>query len=68
MSFHRNAKLGLVGRYALVCAIGDGISFRAAAATFRASPATAHRWWRRWLAAAVAGGGEAARATLACLS
>jgi transposase InsO family protein len=62
MSFHRNAKLGLAGRYALVCAIGEGMSFRAAAAAFRVSPATAHRWWRRWLAAS-----KAARATLACL-
>ena len=23
MSFHRNAQLGLAGRYALVCAIGE---------------------------------------------
>ncbi len=62
MSFHRNAKLGLAGRYALVCAIGEGMSLKAAAAAFSVSPATAHRWWHRWLEA-----GEEARASLACL-
>ena len=34
MSFHRNAKLGLAGRYALVCAIEGGMSLKAAAAAF----------------------------------
>src|SRR5881628_2169733 len=53
MSFHRNAKLGLAGRYALVCAIEGGMSLKAAAAAFSVSPATAHRWWHRW-----AGGGR----------
>jgi transposase InsO family protein len=62
MSFHRNAKLGLAGRYALVCAIQDGLTLKAAAAAFSVSPATAHRWWHRWLEA-----GEEARASLACL-
>jgi transposase InsO family protein len=62
MVFHRNAKLGLAGRYALVCAIGEGMSLKAAAAAFSVSPATAHRWWHRWLEA-----GEEARATLTCL-
>jgi transposase InsO family protein len=62
MSFHRNAKLGLAGRYALVCAIEDGLSLKAAAATFSVSPATAHRWWHRWREA-----GEEARRTLSCL-
>jgi transposase InsO family protein len=62
MSFHRNAKLGLAGRYALVCAIEEGLSLRAAAAAFGVSPATAHRWWHRWLEASTE-----ARATLACL-
>ena len=51
MSLHRNAKLGLAGRYALVSAIESGMT-----------PATAHRWWHRWLEA-----GEGARSTLACL-
>jgi transposase InsO family protein len=62
MSFHRNAKLGLAGRYALVCAIQDGLTLKAAAAAFNVSPATAHRWWHRWLEA-----GEEARRTLSCL-
>jgi transposase InsO family protein len=62
MSFHRNAKLGLAGRYALVCAIDGGMTLKAAAAAFSVSPATAHRWWHRWLEA-----GEEARATLSCL-
>ena len=51
MYLHANAKLGLAGRFALVKAIEEGMS-----------PATAHRWWHRWLDA-----GVEARATLACL-
>jgi transposase InsO family protein len=62
MSFHRNAKLGLAGRYALVSAVSDGMTLKAAAAAFSVSPATAHRWWHRWLEA-----GEEARRTLSCL-
>jgi transposase InsO family protein len=62
MSFHRNAKLGLAGRYALVSAIAGGMTLKAAAAAFSVSPATAHRWWHRWLEA-----GEEARASLSCL-
>src|SRR5262245_533019 len=62
MSFHRNAKLGLAGRYALVSAIADGMTLKQAAACFSVSPATAHRWWHRWLEA-----GEEARASLSCL-
>jgi transposase InsO family protein len=62
MSFHRNAKLGLAGRYALVCAVRGGMTLREAAASFSVSPATAHRWWHRWLEA-----GEEARRTLSCL-
>jgi transposase InsO family protein len=38
------------------------MTLRAAAAAFSVSPATAHRWWHRWLQA-----GAEARATLACL-
>ena len=49
MDLHANAKLGLSGRYALVCAIERGASLQAAAAAFNVSPATAHRWWHRWL-------------------
>jgi transposase InsO family protein len=62
MSFHRNAKLGLAGRYALVCAVEEGMSLKAAAAAFSVSPATAHRWWHRWLEAE-----DGAHQTLACL-
>jgi transposase len=49
MYLHANAKLGLAGRLALVVAIEEGLSLKAAAAAFRVSPATAHRWWHRWL-------------------
>src|SRR5438034_3525621 len=49
MYLHANAKLGLAGRLALVRCVDDGLSLRAAAARFRVSPATAHRWWHRWL-------------------
>src|SRR2546428_8695853 len=49
MLLHANAKLGLARRLALVRAIEDGLSLRAAAAAFSVSPATAHRWWHRWL-------------------
>src|SRR5215210_496284 len=49
MTQHRNAKLGLAGRFALVRAIEGGLSLKAAAAAFAVSPATAHRWWHRWL-------------------
>jgi hypothetical protein len=37
MSFHRNAKLGLAGRYALVQAIASGMSLKQAAAAFSVS-------------------------------
>src|SRR5712671_5620891 len=49
MYLHANAKLGLAGRLALVRAIDGGLSLKAAAAAFSVSPATAHRWWHRWL-------------------
>ena len=49
MYLHANAKLGLAGRLALVRAIEEGCSLKAAAAAVRVSPATAHRWWHRWL-------------------
>ncbi len=62
MYLHANAKLGLAGRFALVRAIEDGLSLKAAAAAFNVSPATAHRWWHRWLEA-----GEEARRSLSCL-
>jgi transposase len=62
MSTHRNAKLGLAGHNALVSAIAEGMTLKAAAAAFSVSPATAHRWWQRWKNAS-----EEARRTLACL-
>jgi transposase InsO family protein len=62
MYLHANAKLGLAGRFALVKAVEEGMSLKAAAAAFNVSPATAHRWWHRWLEA-----GEEARRTLSCL-
>jgi transposase len=62
MLFHRNAKVGLAGRHALVCAVEGGMSLKQAATAFSVSPATAHRWWHRWLEAE-----EEARRTLSCL-
>jgi transposase InsO family protein len=62
MSSHRNAKLGLAGRHALVLSIEDGETLKAAAAAFNVAPATAHRWWHRWCAA-----GEQGRRTLSRL-
>jgi transposase len=62
MILHANAKLALAGRFALVRAIEEGMTFRAAAAAFSVSPATAHRWWHRWREA-----GEQARCSLSCL-
>jgi transposase len=51
MQLHANAKLGLAGRFALVKAVEEGMSLKAAAAAFSVSPATAHRCgtagWRR---------------------
>jgi transposase InsO family protein len=62
MYLHANAKLGLAARFSLVQAVEGGCSIRSAASRFNVSPATAHRWWRRWLEA-----GEEPRRTLACL-
>jgi hypothetical protein len=52
MELHRNAKLGLAGRYALVQAIEGGLSLKAAAC----------RCWGRWRQA-----GEEQRRTRSCL-
>jgi transposase InsO family protein len=62
MRFHRNAKLGLAGRYALVLAIEGGCSLRESASLFNVSVATAHRWWRRWREASAD-----ERSSLSCL-
>ena len=62
MYLHANAKLALGGRLALVRAIEGGSSLRQAAASFGVSPATAHRWWHRWLDSS-----DEARRSLSCL-
>jgi hypothetical protein len=63
MYLHGNAKLGPAGRFALVQAVEEGCSIRAAALRFSVSPATAHRWWRRWRDAS-----KETRRTLSCLA
>jgi transposase InsO family protein len=55
-------RLGLAGRLELVRRIESGQSQRAAAAALCVSPATAHRWWHRWLKAS-----GAERASRECL-
>jgi transposase InsO family protein len=62
MRLHRNAKLGLAGRYALVRAVEGGLSMREAARRHGVSPATACTWSRRWRAAS-----SEERRTLCCL-
>ncbi len=62
MQLHRNAKLGLAGRFALVGVIEGGVSIREAARRRGVSPATACTWWHRWRDASAA-----ERASLACL-
>jgi len=52
MGLHRNARLGLAGRRALVADIESGLSCRCAARRRGVSPSTACKWWRRWLEAA----------------
>src|SRR5256714_9890360 len=49
MKVHANAALGPAGRLALVREIEAGMTQKAAAAAFCVAPATAHRWWHRWL-------------------
>ena len=63
MSFHRNAKLGLDGRFALVQARASGLSMREVASRFSVSPATVCRWWGRWRDA-----NEQERRSLSCLA
>ena len=62
MQTHRNAKLGLSGRYALVQEIEGGLSIRQAARRHGVSPATACKWRRRWREAR-----PQERQTLVCL-
>lgn len=61
MVLHRNARLGLAGRRALVADIESGCSCREAARRRGVSPTTACKWWRRWLQAS-----PEQRQTLAC--
>jgi transcriptional regulator of acetoin/glycerol metabolism len=58
----RRCKLGLQGRLELVRLVENGSTLRAAAAALSVAPATAHRWWHRWLDA-----GPAERASRSCL-
>src|SRR5437016_13605846 len=62
MLSHRNAKLGLAGRHALVLEIEGGWSIREAARRHGVSPATACTWSRRWRSASAE-----ERRTLSCL-
>ncbi len=62
MGLHRNARLGLAGRRALVADVEAGLSCRAAARRRGVSPTTACKWWQRWQAAAAE-----QRLSLACL-
>ena len=62
MELHRNAKLGLSGRFTLVQARMSGMSVREVATRFSVSPATVSRWSCRWEAAS-----EQERRSLACL-
>jgi transposase InsO family protein len=62
MRLHRNAKLGLAGRFALIQAREQGLSMREVARRFSVSPATVCRWHRRWRRAS-----EEERSTLGCL-
>src|SRR3954469_6457526 len=62
MGIHRNARLGLAGRRALVRDVESGCSCREAARRRGVSPSTACKWWHRWSAATVE-----QRLSLACL-
>jgi len=62
MGLHRNARLGLAGRRALVADVERGCSCREAARRRGVSPTTACKWWRRWLQATAA-----ERCSLGCL-
>ena len=62
MALHRNARLGLAGRRALVGDVASGCSCREAARRRGVSPTTACKWWRRWCEAT-----PGQRRSLACL-
>jgi transposase InsO family protein len=63
MGLHRNARLGLAGRRALVADVEAGCSCREAARRRGVSPTTACKWWRRWSEATLE-----RRRSLACLA
>jgi DNA-binding CsgD family transcriptional regulator len=48
MGLHRNARLGVAGRRALVADVEAGLSCRCAARRRGVSPTTACKWWQRW--------------------
>jgi transposase len=62
MGLHRNARLGLAGRYALVVDVQRGLSCREAARRRGVSPTTACKWWQRWCEATLE-----QRRSLSCL-
>jgi transposase InsO family protein len=62
MALHRNARLGLAGRRALVADVESGCSCREAARRRGVSATTACKWWRRWSEATLE-----QRRSLACL-
>ncbi len=62
MALHRNARLGLAGRRALVADVESGCSCREAARRRGVSPTTACKWWSRWREAS-----DEQRRSLRCL-
>src|SRR5712691_2845694 len=62
MALHRNARLGLAGRRALVADVESGCSCREAARRRGVSPTTACKWWSRWREAS-----DERRRSLGCL-
>jgi hypothetical protein len=62
MGLHRNARLGLAGRRALVADVEGGMSCRAAARGRGVSPTTACKWWPALV------GGDARAAVVAVMS
>lgn len=62
MGLHRNARLGLAGRRALVADVEAGLSCRAASRRRGVSPTTACKWWSRWSEATAQ-----QRETMSCL-
>src|SRR5579884_3866522 len=59
MGLHRNARLGLAGRRALVGDVESGLSCRCAARRRGVSPTTACKWWQRWSQGDAGGAGVA---------